>query len=102
MNMLYKEPYAKIFSEITAKCWKDAEFKQRFLSDPESIVRDYGVEVPEGIDIKVVEDASPDTVTLHLPPAPSSELSDQDLEAVSGGKRTCFVDPFTGQKIGDC
>ena|SRR5687768_5854904 len=76
------------FGEIISKCWGDAEFKKRFVSDPKKVLGEYGMEVPEGINVKVVENTE-DTMYLTLPPKPdwkkASELSDNQLDAVSGG-----------------
>ena len=73
--------------EIVSKCWKDAEFKKRFVSDPNSVLRENNIEVPAGIQIKVVENTDK-VVYFTLPPAPSTvELSDSTLEAVAGGAR---------------
>ena len=52
--MTAKEDALK-YGEIVAKCWEDEEFKQSFLSDPETILEQYGIELKEGIDYKVIE-----------------------------------------------
>jgi hypothetical protein len=79
------------FGEIISKCWGDAEFKKRFVSDPKKVLAEYGMDVPEGINVKVVENTE-DTMYLTLPPKPDwkkgSELSDNQLDAVSGGAGT--------------
>ena len=97
--MIYKDPYAKVLSEITKKSWQDADFKKRLQADPKAVIQDHGIEVPAALTIKVVEDPEPNTLTLHLPPPPGSELSDKDLEAVNGGKGGTATDPFTGIEI---
>jgi hypothetical protein len=79
------------FGEIISKCWGDAEFKKKFMADPKKILAEYGMEVPAGLNVKVVENTN-DTMYLTLPPAPdwrkASELSDNQLDAVSGGAGT--------------
>lgn len=74
--------------QIVSKAWSDPVFKQRLLANPASIAREYGLEVPAGIELRVVED----TDSVHhviLPPKPSSrELSDAQLEQVAGGLAT--------------
>ena len=52
--MTVKEDALK-YGEIIAKCWEDEEFKQSFLSDPETILKQYGIELKEGVDYKVIE-----------------------------------------------
>ena len=54
VNMTAKEDALK-YGEIVAKCWENEEFKQSFLSDPETILEQYGIELKEGIDYKVIE-----------------------------------------------
>lgn len=53
----------KKFAQLIAKAWADADFKARLQSSPAAVLREAGIEVPEGVDIKVVEDT--DTVK-HL------------------------------------
>ena len=73
-------------AEIFAACWKDEAFKARFLSDPKGILREYGVDVPEGIDLRVVENADDCVhITLPVPPADQDNLSDEDLTNAAGG-----------------
>jgi hypothetical protein len=85
--MIYNEKYNEALYEIYLECYEDAEFKARFLSDPASVLKEWEIEIPAGITIKAVEDSEPNVITLHLPPEPDEELSDEDLEAVAGGKR---------------
>lgn len=73
------------FAQITAKAWMDEAFKRRLLSEPATVLQEYGLEVPPGVRIKVMEDT--DTlVHLSLPPRPTDqELSEEDLTSVAGG-----------------
>jgi hypothetical protein len=85
MANVQSQEWSKKWGQITAKAWTDANFKKRLLSDPVAVLKDYGVDLPPDVKIKVVED----TDTLHylsLPPKPSDkELSEEDLAAVAGG-----------------
>jgi hypothetical protein len=73
------------FGDIISKCWQDAAFKQRFLTDPKAVLAEFEIEVPAGLNVKVVENTD-DTLFLTIPPKPvRGELSDKDLEGVSGG-----------------
>ena len=71
---------------LIAACWKDDALKQRFLSDPHAVLAGHGMEVPEGINVNVVENTDT-TVHVTLPPAPvgHGELSDDELENAAGG-----------------
>jgi hypothetical protein len=73
-------------AQLFAACWKDEALKARFMSDPKSVLKDYGLEVPDGMDVKVVENAD-DSVHITLPAAPAnvSDLSDEELSNAAGG-----------------
>ena len=73
-------------AQLFAACWKDEALKARFMSDPKSVLKDYGLEVPDGMDVKVVENAD-DCVHITLPAAPagSGDLSDDELSNAAGG-----------------
>ncbi len=69
---------------------QDEELRQRLVTDPKGTVeQELGAKLPEGIEIRAVEE-TPETIYLVLPPTASSsqdggELSDRELEAVAGG-----------------
>ena len=67
-------------------CWKDADLKARFMANPGEVLAEYGMPVPEGIDVKVVENAD-DCVHITLPMKPKDvhELSDDQLTSAAGG-----------------
>ena len=71
--------------KIYAQCHRDPAFKKRFLHDPRSVIEAEGVTVPDSTVIKAIEDTEPNVLTLHLPPKPAEDLSDEDLNAVNGG-----------------
>jgi Nitrile hydratase, alpha chain len=68
---------------------EDETFRQRLLDEPKAAVeQELGSGLPESIEVRVVQE-SQDTIYLVLPSraavAQGTELSDQDLEKVSGG-----------------
>jgi hypothetical protein len=71
---------------LIAACWKDDALKQRFLSDPHAVLAEHGMEVPEGINVNVVENTD-NTVHITMPVAPGGhqDLSDEELSAAAGG-----------------
>ena len=76
----------KRVGRIIAKAWSDESFKKRLLTDPAPLLKAEGVELPAGMQVRVVENTST-VFHLVLPPRPASgELSDEDLEKVAGGK----------------
>ena len=57
------------------------------MSDPKSVLKDYGLEVPDGMDVKVVENADNCVhITLPAAPAGSMDLSDDELSNAAGGR----------------
>jgi Nitrile hydratase, alpha chain len=43
---------------IVARAWHDDAFKQRVLTKPNEVFKEFGIDVPDGITIKVVEDSA--------------------------------------------
>ena len=73
-------------AELFAACWRDETLKGRFLADPRSVLEEFGMELPEGVDVKVVENADDRVhITLPMTPPGHAELSDADLQRVAGG-----------------
>ena len=79
-------------AEVFAACWKDEALKARFMADPKAVLAEYGLLVPEGMDVKVVENTD-DTVhvTLPAPPAGHANLSDDELRNAAGGSPMRWV-----------
>jgi hypothetical protein len=78
------EKYAKQWGQLVARAWSDEAFKARLLAEPGSVLAEHGVEIPAGLEIRAHE-STPTLVHLTLPPAPSEDLSDEQLDAVAGG-----------------
>ena len=73
-------------TDLFAACWKDDALKARFMADPKAVLAERGIDMPDNIDVKVVEN-SDNTVHITLPMAPagSTELSDEEISAAAGG-----------------
>ena len=67
--------------EFATRYRADAAVRARIESGDYS---DLELEVPEGTEIRVMEN-TPDTLYFPLPPNPHSSLSDKDLDKVAGG-----------------
>ena len=75
-----------VLAQLFAECWKDEALKARLMADPKAVLKEHGLDVPVGIDVKVVENADDCVhITLPAPPAASDELSDDDLDKAAGG-----------------
>ena len=71
---------------LFAACWKDEALKARFMADPKAVLDEYGMPVPEGMDVKVVENSDSHVhITLPIPPAGGNDLSDEELSNAAGG-----------------
>ena len=81
----------KQYGELVAKVWADDGFKARLLADAPGTLRAEGWDLPDGTTVDVVDTAS-GHMTLLLPAKPD-ELSDEQLDAVSGGGDSfgCFA-----------
>ena len=74
-------------AELFAACWKDEALKQRFMADPKTVLAEYGMDVPDGIAVKVVENTDNNVhITIPAPPSGHLDLSDEELSNAAGGK----------------
>ena len=73
-------------AQLFAACWKDEALKARFMADPKAVLAEYDMPVPDGIDVKVVENADDCVhITLPAPPAGHMDLSDDELSNAAAG-----------------
>jgi hypothetical protein len=81
------------WARLVAKAWTDDKLRQRLTTDPKAVLKEHGLDVPSGMDVRVVENS--DKVTyLTLPPKPAgdvTELTPDQLAGVSGGFCCCVV-----------
>jgi Nitrile hydratase, alpha chain len=80
---------AEMERRLIERSLQDGSFRQRLLDDPKgTIEQELGGRLPEGVEVRVVEESA-DTIYLVLPSASPlgqlEELSDRELEEVSGG-----------------
>lgn len=72
--------------DLFIACWKDEDLRNRFKEDPTSVLAEYDMVLPEGIDVDVVENN--DTVTnITMPKAPADldSLSDEEIMTAATG-----------------
>ena len=60
------------YGQIVAEAWADPAFKRRLLADPAAVLRERGIELPAGMQVRVVEDTDQFT-NLVLPAMPGGE-----------------------------
>jgi hypothetical protein len=90
-------------AELFAACWKDEALKQRFMNDPKAVLAEYDMPVPDGMDVKVVENAD-NCVHITMPVAPDGhhDLSDEELSAAAGGTDSQAVPPDSSVPVNRC
>ena len=75
---------SQIQEQILAKAEEDEQFRVRLLDDPKAAIKDAtGLSVPDGINIRVLEDNATD-FHLVLPPE-GRNLSDREIGGMVGG-----------------
>lgn len=72
----------KQFSQIIARAWTDEAFKARLLREPATVLRENGISVPDGVEVRVLENTKK-VFHLVLPRRPDGELSEEHLDKVS-------------------
>ena len=88
-------------ADLFAACWKDEALKQRFMADPKAVLAEYGMDVPDGIDVNVVENTDTTVhITMPAPPSGHPDLSDEELSKAAGG--TWSLPPACTNKGGSC
>ncbi len=66
------------WGRVIARAWSDEDFKQRLMDDPRGALAECGIDVPDDVDLFVMEDT--DKVRhFVLPPPPTDELTDEQL-----------------------
>src|SRR5262245_33794535 len=85
MTQESQQEQGRRYGQVVAKAWQDEAFKQRLLRDPQSVLQEYGIQVPAGTQVRVVENTD-QVVHLALPQKPR-HLSDEQLDRVAGGSQ---------------
>ena len=72
--------------KLIARAQRDEDFRAKLVSDPGSAVsEELGVEIPEGLNVRVIEEGA-DEVVLVLPAAAGSgALNEEELASAAGG-----------------
>jgi hypothetical protein len=70
--------------QVIDRCWEDEAFKERLVADPAATLAEAGVEVPEGVTVRVVVESATERA-LVVPLPPQRELADAELAGIHGG-----------------
>jgi hypothetical protein len=77
-------------AQLIDRAMSDKTFKTQLIENPVATLKDAGIEVPEGLKIKVMENTEK---VFHLVlPQNISELSEDDLSNVVGGGGSGIID----------
>src|ERR1041384_192066 len=69
--MAADDKWQDTIAEIIAKTWSDPAFKARVKSDAAAVMRDYGLDVPAGLTVRVHEN-TPTVSHVVLPMKPDN------------------------------
>jgi hypothetical protein len=76
------------WTQLVKRAWSDPTLKQQLLNDPAPLLREHGIAIPAGADVRVVQDR--DTVACIVDSVKSAddvpELTANDLSGVIGGR----------------
>ena len=80
----------EIQRQLIARASDDADFRAQLVADPkETVKQEFGVAVPDFVNISVIE-STPNDLHLVLPPdGGDMELDEETLEAVAAGLSCC-------------
>ena len=82
------EEQGKKMGQVITKAWADEAFKQRLLKDATAVLKAEGMVIPDGMEVRAVENTEKlFHIVLPLKPA-QEELEDEILEQAAGGKIT--------------
>jgi|SRR5271154_4036722 hypothetical protein len=89
------------WTQLVKSAWTDDTLKQRLLNDPAPLLREHGIAIPAGADVRVVQDK--DTVACIVELVKSTddlaELTAGDLSGVVGGTRASGDKPVKYMEI---
>ena len=80
-----QEEIKELWAKLVAQSWEDANLRKRMLDEPAEVLKENGVQVPDGFRVQAFEDDG-QTIVLPVNVKPAEEeLSDEQLESVAGG-----------------
>ena len=65
------------YQQIVAKAWANDLYRQRLLRDPKGTLRSEGVDVPDGVEVQVLEDTAK-LIHFVLPVKPAGGAGQAD------------------------
>ncbi len=96
----------EVMNNIITKCWKDKSFKQQLVANPVTTIEKFTGEqtdVPEGKELVVIDQTDDRYIYFNIPAEPKldeMELTDEQLELVSGGILPFVIGVVVGLNVG--
>src|SRR5262249_20722551 len=85
MTQAAATPRTDLEARLIARAWQDEAFRQQLFDDPHAaIAAETGRAVPEGIEVRVVEETA--SVRYLVLPRNTTQLSDEELDLTAGGE----------------
>ena len=73
------------WNEVVGRAWSDEAFKKRLLAEPMAVLQEAGCAVPEGLQLKVVENTERLVHFILPPPSPPVGEPVDEAQALVGG-----------------
>ncbi len=85
-----KEKINQFITDIKKKSSEDEAYRQLCLDNPHEAIKQVSdMEVPEGVNINIIENKPGVAHTIILPPEQGA-LKDEELDQISGGSDKCI------------
>lgn len=65
------------YHKLVARAWDDPEFKKRLVSEPDAVFKEHGIELPQGVRVRVMENTS--EAWNFVLPAKVTDVTDEAL-----------------------
>ncbi|MYL06302.1 MAG: NHLP leader peptide family natural product precursor [Gemmatimonadales bacterium] len=78
----------EMLAQVVEKSAVDADFREQLLADPKAAISsELGITIPDSMSIQVHES---DMQTVHLALPPDSNITEEQMEAISAGLCCCW------------
>jgi hypothetical protein len=86
-SLIANQENQKKWSQLVKRAWVDETLKQRLLNNPTTLFQENGIEIPAGVEVRVVEDKDAITCLIQpqKPAGDVTELTGSDLSSIIGG-----------------
>jgi hypothetical protein len=84
----------RVMGQVTAMAMLDEEFRARLEASPIDVLREFGMDLSDSVQVAIVSDPADLDVTdaagtVHLYVPEAADLSEQELSMVSGAVASC-------------